>query len=270
MGLCMNKELKVYYFTKCRNFGDVLNEYIPEKLFGYKIVKKDVNECDYAFIGSILSPFISTKENKNKIQTPLKIWGSGLIHSINTRKKFIRPIEVHALRGKLTQKTLELMNIKKYDVPLGDPGLLCSRVFDNLDMSKEYEYGIIPHYVDKNNENLNKLQLENSILLDINEEPCVFLSKMVKCKKILSSAMHGLIAADSYGIPNVRMILGDDIVGGDFKYNDYYSAFGIESHEKLDLRNIQSPITNVDINYTISQKDVQLIQDELIRSFPHD
>ena len=46
--------------------------------------------------------------------------------------------------------------------------------------------------------------------------------------------MHGLIAADSFCIPNIRIILSDNIIGKDFKYNDYYSVFGIENHNKID------------------------------------
>ena len=38
--------------------------------------------------------------------------------------------------------------------------------------------------------------------------------------------MHGLIVADSFGIPNRRMPLSSGIIS-DLKFNDYYSAFGL-------------------------------------------
>ena len=47
--------------------------------------------------------------------------------------------------------------------------------------------------------------------------------------------MYGLIVADVLYIPNVRMILSDKISGGDYKFNDYYSAFGLNEHEKIIL-----------------------------------
>ena len=37
----------------------------------------------------------------------------------------------------------------------------------------------------------------------------------------MSSSLHGLIAADAYGIPNARINLTGRLVGGDFKFEDY-------------------------------------------------
>lgn len=258
----------IYYYTKDNNFGDVLNEYIPERLFNCKIIKKDIYTAEAAFIGSILSPFLTDKE-KDLTLPPLNIWGSGFVKETNINKNFIRKIKVYAVRGLLTKKRLEVSENTTYNIPLGDPGLLCSRVFTNLDMQKEYEYGIIPHYIDKGNPLLEKLKLKNSIILDIQESPEIFIKKLVKCKKIISGAMHGLIAADSFCIPNIRMVMSDKICGGDFKYNDYYSAFGITNHNKIDLRILKDPITRLDFEYMITSKQIEKIQEDLIRSFPY-
>jgi len=265
----MPKDISVYYFNKRPNFGDLLNECIPEKLFGCKVTKADTEYCDAVFIGSVLSPFASLDAIIRDDLPELNIWGTGLIHPISTHKKFSRRINVHALRGLSTKEWLEKSTKTKYNVPLGDPGLLCSLAFPDLDTTKEYEYGIIPHYVDKDNPLLKRLQLPNSITLDICETPETFLPKLVKCKKIISSAMHGLIAADSFGIPNVRLIVDDKIIGGDYKFDDYYSAFGLNSHWKLDLRNINYDLTHLDFTYEISKTMVKQIQDDLIRSFPY-
>jgi pyruvyltransferase len=267
----MHDKIGICYYTKEKNFGDVLNEYIPLQLFNCNIYKENIYQCDAAFIGSILTLFMTNDALKIREDlTPLTIWGSGLIRPIDLKNKPIRKLDIRAVRGRLTRNILSVItNSNLSTIPLGDPGLLCSRVFTNLDATKEYEYGIIPHYIDVDNENLKKLQLPNSIILDITEEPIAFLSKMLKCKKIISSAMHGLIAADSFNIPNIRMILSDNIVGGDFKYNDYYSAFGFDHHEKLDLRTHNGVITNLKFKYKITPRQVESIQNALIRSFPY-
>ena len=90
---------------------------------------------------------------------------------------------------------------------------------------------------------------------------------------ILSSSLHGLVAADSFGIPNIRMVCSDRIYGGDFKYDDYYSAFGYTSHSRLDTRreNINSvAIEKIVANYKITQEQVRRKKAELLQSFPFD
>jgi hypothetical protein len=44
---------------------------------------------------------------------------------------------------------------------------------------------------------------------------------------VISSSLHGLIVADSLGIPNVWLRLSPDVLGGDYKFKDYYSVFGL-------------------------------------------
>ena len=123
-----------------------------------------------------------------------------------------------------------------------------------------------------NNPLLQKISVKNSVVLDINKEPTELIYEIAACKNIISSAMHGLIAADSLEIPNIRMVLSDKIVGGDYKYNDYYSAFGIKEHRVLNLR--EKGFTDADLptiaeNYVITKAQVEKIQENLIRSFPY-
>lgn len=262
------KNIKLYYFKARSNFGDLLNAYIIPKLFNCTIEHAPRQNPQNLFIGSVLGAVLGYKRiplSSNKVA----VWGTGFISKLNGKEYLSKNLKVFALRGKYTKSALEKIMHKELNIPLGDPGLLCSLVYPNNNIKKEYEWGIIPHYVDKNNENLKKLQFPNSIILDICEQPEEFLPKLLKCKKIISSAMHGLIAADSYCIPNIRMILDNKIIGGDFKYNDYYSAFGIDNHNRIDLRQIDHPITDLDIDYKITPEQVKQIQDNLIKSFPY-
>ena len=84
--------------------------------------------------------------------------------------------------------------------------------------------------------------------------------------------MHGLICADSLLIPNVRMILSDKIIGGDYKFDDYYSAFGIRNHNKVNLNEQgfnENDLVNLHQTYFIDKEKLTKIQDDLINAFPY-
>jgi hypothetical protein len=70
-------------------------------------------------------------------------------------------------------------------------------------------------------------------IIDPRRYPGDVIQDIAECEYIASSSLHGLIVADSLGIPCVRILLSEGIIlGGDFKFNDYYSSVGIQ-HEKL-------------------------------------
>ena len=56
--------------------------------------------------------------------------------------------------------------------------------------------------------------------------------------------MHGLIAADSLGIPNQWFALSEQVIGNGYKFADYYSVFEINP-KSIDVLN--QPITNITV-----------------------
>ncbi len=63
-------------------------------------------------------------------------------------------------------------------------------------------------------------------MIDV-ERPCgEVCAEISACARILSSSLHGLVVADSYGIPNARLVLSNQIIGGDFKFRDYALGIG--------------------------------------------
>jgi len=62
-----------------------------------------------------------------------------------------------------------------------------------------------------------------------------FIDQLKECEMIISSSLHGLIAADAYGIPNHRVKISKLLLGGDFKYLDHYSSVKREHYEPLQL-----------------------------------
>jgi hypothetical protein len=77
------------------------------------------------------------------------------------------------------------------------------------------------------NKSIHVIQIKNRLFR--------IMDQLVQCQFVLSSSLHGLIFADSYGIPNAHVILSNGkVMGGTFKFDDYYQGIGRTRHT-LDL-----------------------------------
>lgn len=202
------------YYNARSNVGDSLNVDLFEFYAGKKVVNVPGMKffLHYSAVGSVLDSMTSKSI----------VWGSGLIS--NTSIDDIRGLgDIRALRGKKTKQKLELRFNVKLNVPLGDPALLMPRIYPKNN-SKKYRFGIVPHYVDCHHDMINRMILLGGEVIDVSLPVEEFIDKLTMCEVILSSSMHGLILADAYGIPNVRLIFSEEITGGDFKFDDYYST----------------------------------------------
>lgn len=270
---------RLYYFVKQPNFGDLLNENIFRKLSNIEVQPSKPKDCEVVAIGSLLESFLVspreiTKLIMNRFKPRVLVWGTGFIKEEAGRQFYFRRLDVRAVRGYYSLERLKSSNavLLANEVAVADPGLLASMLIDTNHIEKKYALGIIPHYVDADSPLLNKITVKNSIVLDITQRPEILLKQIAECENIISSAMHGLIVADSLGIPNVRMILGNKITGGNYKFNDYYSAFNISSHNVINLKErsfTDDDLQSINQNYTITREQVKTLQRSLLKSFPY-
>ena len=101
---------------------------------------------------------------------------------------------------------------------------------------------------------------------------------MSQCEYIISSAMHGLIAADALGIPNIQLVASDRLIGGMYKFNDYYSSYsGFDYRERQYLSEasvkevMQGNIENYIVDhYLVAPKEVLEKQEQLFKTFPYE
>ena len=207
-----------------RNWGDDINIYLLEKISQKKVIvrnksllHKNLKKENFICIGSILGLY----ENENSI-----IWGSGFIE--NNKSLLCKPQKICSVRGKYTR---DLLLKAGYNCPsiYGDPALLVSRYYKPLTEKKSiYRIGFILHYVDIPNILINEYLKEHNDCLIISltdyQKWTDVVDKIYSCEFIISSSLHGLIVSDSYGIPNAWVCLSDKIVGGNFKYLDYFSS----------------------------------------------
>lgn len=146
------------------------------------------------------------------------IWGTGCIEE-NQYLPDLKKVKIFATRGPLTRNHLLYLG---HEVPeiYGDPGLLYPQIYNPI-IQKTHEWGIIPHYVDLTHPIVENLINQGVKLIDICAGEKEFVNQLLSVEKIISSSLHGLIAADAYGIPNARINITNNIAGGDYKYKDY-------------------------------------------------
>lgn len=204
------------YWFKDMNWGDALNPILIELLSGKKARHTPYSFCNrFLAIGSVLEDANDRTE----------VWGSGFIKKGSNVKAL--PKKIHAVRGPLTRGALLENGIDCPEI-YGDPALLLS-LFYNPDITKKYDVGIIPHYVDKNHPWIEKQRSESGVLvIDVRSDTWEFVRSVKSCKVILSSSLHGLICSDSYGVPNVWIQFSNEVIGGDFKFRDYRLSIGAE------------------------------------------
>ena len=242
------------------NFGDLLTPLIlGHYLSGYSIFLRPVRDIRAARIISVGSLLQSIPEEQQCV-----IMGTGLIRPVDKR---FRNAKIYAVRGALTRKFLSLPD----DCKLGDPAILICKVFTNIDRKDNKKIGIIPHMIHYNMEIFDKYKNDNRYkVIDLQREPKDVVSDILSCKGIISSSLHGLIVADSYNIPNIRLKL-DGLDGGDFKFDDYYTSVHREADAASYL--LPSQIDNYsfkEISYKEgiirSQESIELAINEFART----
>ena len=238
-----------YWFGSGRdrfgNWGDILGPVIVQKLSRIKVVFADRKTKVFPIfygIGSILTQAMDDGRS-------LFTWGSGLIKCPNAKELQIMSFDekldhqYFSVRGPETQMAmLALRGV--FPRVSKDPGLLISSIFP-LEKKQPTKICIIPHYVDHSivtkalNDNSGKQKSQIKIIQissnanDFSKFAEHVPTEVLNCKKVLSSSLHGLIVSHSYGIPGAIISLSDKIVGGDFKYRDYYESIGIYINRDL-------------------------------------
>jgi hypothetical protein len=258
----MSNKLRLYWSSSLKagrkNFGDWLSPLLCQHLSGREVIHTPPNQCDLVAIGSILQRVKHHFWNRR-----IHVWGTGFIaeqEPVKARHHY------HAVRGKETARLVKGIEVEAF----GDPGLLVDLLLPNhKDITKRYKVGIIPHYKDQTNPAVKSIveSLGNVKVLDVFSETYQLLHQIASCESILSSSMHGLIAADAFNIPNAWIKLSDSVRGEDFKFRDYYSVFDIDP----------VPLSPMDIDPDIIKKlineyrrdNISQIKQSLLDAFPY-
>lgn len=241
--------------AKNKNFGDIITPYILKKM-----TKKTPFLCSkfcrkeyYIVTGSIIG-----RARKNAI-----IWGAGIL---NKYQKIHKHKKILAVRGPLTRKRILEQG---FDCPeiYGDPALLLPRFYKPI-IDKQYDLGIIPHYLDHESVR-EKIKEKNILIINLLDPIKKVIDDINRCKRTISSSLHGIIASHAYNIPSMWVEFSDKLPGDNIKFEDYFLSVKIKPYSplKINIENFQSKKIIFLIDKKYSQK-IQINLDKLIKTCP--
>lgn len=182
------------------NFGDELGPHLLARL-GYRVRRvPEVRDADLIACGSIIEG-AAANARRGTI-----IWGSGLMYGehVDTAR-----LDIRAVRGRLTASVLGV------DVPTGDPASLVPMLYQRPRV--KHSLGVVRHYVDQNPYPWADIVIDTTAPIDD------VIASIGSCARIASSSLHGLIVAEAWGIPAIRLH-HPEVAGANFKWLDWFSA----------------------------------------------
>ena len=264
-------------YAKVNNAGDLLNEYIINKIFGLEVVYENRYKASLSAIGSGLSKYEKARDIKERLKQliyPKKtiyIWGTGfLTYPVEQNISFYSDkLFSCAVRGELTKKRVEDIIKKKLDIPTCDGGILTSELFKSPPQ-KKYTMGIIPHYKEQGEKIFKELgqYYDNSIVINLRDDPMTVFEQIASCENVVSSSLHGLIIADSFRIPNLHIKVTNNMLGDGYKYADYYSCYGLPDNYYTPSSVNMPTIEYIRESYVITDKMVETKKEQMIKAFP--
>ena len=170
------------------NLGDYLGFVVAEFMLAKRGLSLDTWVPKKRHMNSVGATIFSSYQTTT-------IWGSGVHHAEGIFLKSLhyfpfRRLDIRSVRGPLSREVLLSMGHKCPEV-YGDPAVLMPLIYQ-------------PH-VDKTNEVLVIVQIRSEV-------------------KFRAAHLHGIILAESYGVPAVMFRSYPKNV--DFKYYDYYTSTG--------------------------------------------
>lgn len=207
--------VKTYYWRARPNFGDALTPLILHRFGRLSSEWSEPEDAELVLVGSVLDKL---PENWSGV-----IAGAGKLHE-KTKLSFPNAT-ILAVRGPLTARGL------KGNFVLADPGLLADELVRTED--KQYNLGIVPHWTDTSLEHDPRFTRYDPKIIKVSDDPVEVIREIGRCKKIVSSSLHGIILADAFGIPR-RIEMSPRVMshihqeGGLFKWNDYSASIGMK------------------------------------------
>lgn len=209
----MSKKLaktKVYYWNSISNFGDRLTPLLIDKLCHIETEWDTVSHAKVVGIGSVLEHIPPLWDGI--------IIGAGKLYPDSRLHLHTNTATILALRGPLSAAGVP------GDYALGDPGLLAPTLLEDHERERMIDLGVLPHWSDTElaDDPRFKSDKYSRVVIDPRDDPLEVVRMIARCHNIVTSSLHGMIVADSLGIP-VRFETTSQFKkdGGHYKLHDY-------------------------------------------------
>ncbi len=206
------------------NFGDILSKYLVEKISGKDVIWKHPKKNKWNPFKQKI--FFTTGSILAHVTKNCIVWGSGII----SKQDNVEEASFLAVRG---PETYDYLINKGYSVQkvFGDPAIVLPKYY-NQKVEKQYELGIIPHYIDyiKVN-NWYKDDKTVKVINLLNNDVEAVVNEILSCKQVLSSSLHGVIVSHTYNIPAVWIEFSNKLSGDGVKFVDYFKSVDMEPYQ---------------------------------------
>lgn len=207
--------MRIYHWNAKQNFGDLLTSFLLKRFTRLDSTYASPADAELVMCGSILEHLPADWAGV--------IAGAGKLHE-GTKVHFPNATFL-GVRGPLTAKGL------KGKLTLGDPGLLANELVPLED--KQYDLGIVAHWTDGKLSRDPRFTKYHPKIINVWDHPLKVVAEIGRCRKIVSSSLHGIILADAFGIPRrieiaPRMLSHPKQEGGLFKWMDYSASLDMK------------------------------------------
>ncbi|AXC50443.1 polysaccharide pyruvyl transferase family protein [Paracoccus suum] len=257
--------IKLFYWNM-PNFGDALSVDVVRLLSGGREVRfGHAAWAHMAAIGSLIGMIGKRFEQKDRDPSvgPLAVWGSGVMHPGG--RQLLDRLKLFAVRGPVTASTLGISP----QIAMGDPGLFAADLLTERPARTD-RIGLVAHHRLADDSRLAKLQMDNPeiTLIDPRTEDALSVVRQIAaCRLILSSSLHGLIVADSLGIPSIWLDPTGNHDHPELKFLDYAASIGRPLVRPVLLSEIESHLHTDAGDVARYQDGIERSKAELRRSF---
>lgn len=213
--------LRAFWWDGHPNFGDGLTPWLLPR-YGIVPFHTSAPEASLVGVGSVLEMVPEGHRGA--------VWGAGLMNDASYALPHARFL---AVRGRLTRARLGLGD----GVVLGDPGLLISSHVSRR--APEVVLAAVPHGMHAGHPAFRALAERNPgdvRVVDVRQSPAHVARRIAGAAAVVTSSLHGLVYADSFGIPAVWVTLDPPLRGGEFKFYDYESVIHPGSPRRFPLQ----------------------------------